>query len=112
MRMRFKETAMPTRFTAKRKSTGRKTAKRTTTKRPTSKVRAVDQEPVGDADTQRVPPRKIEMPRTDPPPVVEFDMDGSARWLKRMDPRRANFLCTIEWSWSPVHERMESYYLH
>jgi hypothetical protein len=38
-------------------------------------------------------------------------MDGSARWLKRMDSRRAEFICTIEWSWTPVNERMESYYL-
>jgi hypothetical protein len=38
-------------------------------------------------------------------------MDGSARWLKRMESRKSEFLCTIEWSWSPVNERMESYYL-
>jgi hypothetical protein len=51
------------------------------------------------------------MPKIDPPPNVEFDMDGSARWLKRMDPRRAKFLCTLEWSETPFNERMESYYL-
>jgi hypothetical protein len=38
-------------------------------------------------------------------------MDGSAGWLKRMDRQKADLLCTIEWSWSPVNERMESYYL-
>ena len=51
------------------------------------------------------------MPRIEPPPRVEFDMDGAAQWLKCMDRRKADFLCTIEWSWSPVNERMESYYL-
>jgi hypothetical protein len=54
---------------------------------------------------------KIEMPKIELPPRVEFDMDGSARWLKRMDRRKTEFLCTIEWSWSPVSERVESYYL-
>ena len=39
-------------------------------------------------------PRK--MPK--PPPGVEIDRDGSEQWLKRMDPRRANFLCTLEGS--------------
>jgi hypothetical protein len=58
-----------------------------------------------------MPPQKIEMPKIEPPPVVEFDLHGSAAWLKRMDLRRAEFVCTIEWSWSPVNERMESYYL-
>jgi hypothetical protein len=57
------------------------------------------------------PSQKIEMSRIEPHPPVEFDLDGSAEWLKRMDQRRAEFLCTIEWSWSAVHERMESYYL-
>ena len=56
-------------------------------------------------------PQKIEMPRIEPSPRVEFDMDSSERWLKRMDRRKAEFLCTIEWSWSPANERMESYYL-
>src|SRR5262245_4797045 len=51
---------------------------------------------------------KIEMPRIEPSPRVEFDMDSSERWLKRMDRRKAEFLCTIEWSWSPANERMES----
>jgi hypothetical protein len=51
------------------------------------------------------------MPRIDPPPQVEFDMEGSAGWLKNMDRRKAEFICTIEWSWSPVNDRMESYYL-
>jgi hypothetical protein len=38
---------------------------------------------------------KIEMPEIDPTPRVEFDMDGSAGWLKRMG-QTAEFLCTIE----------------
>jgi hypothetical protein len=56
-------------------------------------------------------PTENEMPRIEPPPRVEFDLEGSAQWLKRMDSRKAELLCTIEWSWSPVNERMESYYL-
>jgi hypothetical protein len=63
-----------------------------------------------DTDDAR-PPKKIEMPRIEPPPQVEFDMEGSAGWLKNMDRRKAEFICTIEWSWSPVNDRMESYYL-
>jgi hypothetical protein len=54
------------------------------------------------------------MPRIEPPPRVEFDLDGSAQWLKRMAPpfsRRCEFLCTVEWSWTPFNQRMESYYL-
>jgi hypothetical protein len=46
-----------------------------------------------------------------PAPFVEIDLDGSARWLNRMD-KAAEFLCTIEWSWSPAHGRIEAYYLH
>jgi hypothetical protein len=85
----------------------RKRAKRTTAKRAKSKARHVDTKSAGHA----YPSEKIEMPRIEPPPRVEFDMDGSARWLKRMNRQKADLLCTIEWSWSPVHERMESYYL-
>src|SRR5262245_33990369 len=56
-------------------------------------------------------PQKIEMPRIEPPPRVELDRDGSARWLKRMNWRKTSFVCTFEWKWSEVSERMESYYL-
>ena len=58
----------------------------------------------------QLPQQKIEMPRIEPAPRVEFDMDGWAGLPKRME-RTADFLCTIEWSWSPANERMESYYL-
>jgi hypothetical protein len=37
-------------------------------------------------------------------------MTGSAVFAKRME-RTTSFLCKIEWSWSPVNERVESYYL-
>jgi hypothetical protein len=52
----------------------------------------------------------IEMPRGEPPPRVEFDLAGSSAFAKRMG-RTNSFVCTIEWSWSPANERMESYYL-
>jgi hypothetical protein len=61
-----------------------------------------------------VPIQKIEMPRIEAPPRVEFDLDGSAQWLKRMAApfsRKCEFICTLEWSWAPVNQRMESYYL-
>src|SRR5262249_51975952 len=48
--------------------------------------------------------------RIEPPPRVELDMEGSAQWLKRMDRRKATFLCTFEWSLSYFSHRMESYY--
>jgi hypothetical protein len=51
------------------------------------------------------------MPKTQPVPGIKFDMDGSAKLAKRMDPETTLFLCTIEWWWSPVNERKESYYL-
>ena len=53
---------------------------------------------------------RIEMPRVESPPRIEFDMEGSALFAKSMG-RATRFLCKIEWSWSPVNERMESYYL-
>src|SRR5262245_46865555 len=53
---------------------------------------------------------RIEMPRVELPPRVEFDMSGTAALAKRME-QTTSFVCKIEWSWSPVHERMESYYL-
>ena len=58
-----------------------------------------------------MPQQKIEMPKIEAASRREFDLDGSAGWLKCMDRRKAKFLCTIEWSWSPAHERMDSYYL-
>src|SRR5262245_38389485 len=56
------------------------------------------------------PEQKIKMPRIEPPPRVEFDLDGSAQWLKRMAPPftpKCEFICTLEWSWT----RKESYLL-
>jgi len=51
------------------------------------------------------------MPKIDPAPHIEFDLEGSVGFAKHMDRRTTSFLCTIEWSWSPAHERTESYYL-
>ena len=53
----------------------------------------------------------VGMPTIKPPPNIEFDLDGQAGVPKRMDGRRASFLCTLKWSWSPMNERIESYYL-
>ena len=57
---------------------------------------------------------KIEMPRIEPPPHVEIDLQGTAQWLKHMPTPytpKCEFVCTLEWSWTPYNERMESYYL-
>jgi hypothetical protein len=51
------------------------------------------------------------MPKIEPAQRIEFDLEGSASLAKHMDRRTTSFLCTIEWSWSPAHNRMESYYL-
>src|SRR3954452_2585749 len=37
--------------------------------------------------------------------------DGACRRAKSMSARTSVFLRTVEWSWSPVHMRRESYYL-
>jgi hypothetical protein len=58
-----------------------------------------------------MPHPKIEMSKIEASPRVGLDLDGSASFAKPMDRRTTAFLCRIEWSWSPVHYRMESYYL-
>jgi hypothetical protein len=55
--------------------------------------------------------RKMEMPKIESAQQIEFDVDQSAKFAKRMNWRNTSFLCAVEWSWSPVNERMESYYL-
>ena len=27
-------------------------------------------------------------------------------------PRKVQFLCAVEWAWSPMHNRIDNYYLH
>ena len=27
-------------------------------------------------------------------------------------PRKVTFLCSVEWAWSPMHSRIDNYYLH
>jgi hypothetical protein len=55
--------------------------------------------------------QKIEMTKVEPAQRIEFDFEGSASLAKYMDRRTTSFLCTIEWSWSPANNRMQSYYL-
>jgi hypothetical protein len=55
--------------------------------------------------------QKIEMPKIEPTPHIEVDFAGSLGFSKHMDWRTTSFLCKLEWSWSPMNERMESYYL-
>ena len=30
----------------------------------------------------------------------------------KASPRKINFLCSVEWSWSPMHHRIDNYYLN
>jgi hypothetical protein len=53
---------------------------------------------------------EIKISKINPAPIVEFDLNRSAGWLKRMR-KTAVFLCTIEWRWSLYNNRMESYFL-
>jgi hypothetical protein len=92
------------------KAVGPQKRGKTMTKRA-KKIRRAGTKPEDNAASELAPPQKIEMPKIDPPPSVEFDMHSSAQWLKHMDPRNAVFLCKAEWSEAPHHERMESYYL-
>jgi hypothetical protein len=86
-----------------------KAAKHATAKKTKSKVQRVDTKAVRNADP--VPEQKTEIPKIEPARGVEFDLYGSAAWSKRMDRRTSDFVGKLEWSWTPVNERMESYYL-
>jgi hypothetical protein len=55
--------------------------------------------------------KKIETPSIEAIPGIEFDFDGSSGLGKRMNSRITSILCTLEWSWSPINERKETYYL-
>jgi hypothetical protein len=79
-------------------------------KKTKPEVRRASAKPVREADVQLMPQQKLDMPKIEPTPRIEFDLDGSEQWLKHMR-QTAEFICTIEWSWSPLNERKESYYL-
>ena len=34
------------------------------------------------------------------------------RKMPRLPSRRAKYLCQVEWAWSPMHNRISSYYIH
>ena len=75
-----------------------------------TKVGAANKKP-GAASAQMRRQKKIEIPSIGPIPGIEFDFDGSIGLGKRVNWRTTSILCTLEWSWSPVNERMETYYL-
>jgi hypothetical protein len=113
------KTADEKRFATRKKSSKRgktatktapKTAKRVTERKTKSRVRRSGRSGTRKQPAQ-LPRQKIQVPRIEPGPRVEFDLDGSARWLKRMDGRNTRFICKLEWSWTRFNERMESYYL-
>jgi hypothetical protein len=47
-------------------------------------VRRASAKPVSEADAQLVPQQKIEMPKIEPAPCVEFDIGGAPQWLSHM----------------------------
>ena len=50
------------------------------------------------------------MPNVKPEPLVEFDMQSWIGLPKSMG-RNASYLCQLEWAWSPVHMRLDAYYI-
>jgi hypothetical protein len=42
---------------------------------------------------------------------AEFDLTGKGKLSTSSKPDNASFLCTLEWSWTPMNYRRESYYL-
>jgi hypothetical protein len=79
--------------------------------RPSKTTARAGTKKVSGARAQPMPHQKIAMRKIKPAPRIEFDLEGSASFAKHMDRRTTAFLCRIEWSWSPVHHRMDSYYL-
>ena len=71
------------------------------------RIRTGDIKTVSDANAELVSQREVGMPLIVPAPHVEFDMKGSAGWSKDMDRRTTEFVCTIEWTWSRLNERMK-----
>jgi len=52
------------------------------------------------------------------PPKPE-GLDVKLDWVEGMpddrpegSPRKVEFLCSVEWAWSPMHGRIDNYYLH
>ena len=43
-------------------------------------------------------------------PSYEFDIEPGGNLPKR-PPRSALLLCGVEWAWSPMHDRMDYYYI-
>ena len=67
--------------------------------------------------SEQIPQQRIAEVKTLPlkPKGLSVKLD----WVKpfRSDrpkgtPRKVTFLCSVEWAWSPVHSRIDNYYLH
>ncbi len=44
-------------------------------------------------------------------PCCTMDLDVPKEYRPKGDPRRATFLAMVEWAWSPMHSRLDAYYL-
>ena len=44
-------------------------------------------------------------------PKVDLD-EPLQRNRPRASPRKLTFICSVEWSWSPMHHRIDNYYLN
>ena len=44
-------------------------------------------------------------------PKVDMDKPLQLNRPKAL-PRKLNFLCSVEWAWSPMHNRIDNYYLN
>jgi hypothetical protein len=62
-------------------------------------------------EEKTVPQQINEVRKIEPSATTEFDFAGSKGFLKRPNGRLTSFVCKVEWSWTPMNERVESYYL-
>jgi hypothetical protein len=52
-------------------------------------------------------------------PIRSEDLDIQIDWLEPLfenrpkgNPRKLVFICSVEWAWSPMHNRIDNYYLN
>lgn len=61
---------------------------------------------------QALPQRRIKLVVDMPTPPEGFTLSlGSADGIAKRRPRNADFLCQLEWAWSPGSSRVENFYI-
>lgn len=65
----------------------------------------------------QIPQQRIAEVKTLPPKPKGLSV--KLDWVKpfrsdrpKATPRKLTFLCSVEWAWSPMHSRIDNYYLH